>query len=306
MKPPFLSIVVVVYNMAREAPRTLYSLSTKYQTGIIPDDYEVIVVDNGSIEPLDPRSVTSSGPNFRLIRCSPAPSPAAAINAAVRQSRGDAIMICIDGARILSPGLLRWTLAAFRAFENPFVATLGWHLGPKLQHLSMSEGYDQTIEDQLLESVDWRRNGYLLFNIACLAQSSENGWFLPISESNTPAMLREAYERLGGLDENFRLPGGGLVNLDFYKRACGSLGELVLLLGEGTFHQFHGGVATNRSLGEPYLVNFHREYRDLRGEDFVQPSRLPHYLGTIPPQALRFLSHSAGCAHTAKPLESPE
>ncbi len=35
---PELSVVVVIYNIPREAPRTLYSLSAAYQRGIDPDD----------------------------------------------------------------------------------------------------------------------------------------------------------------------------------------------------------------------------------------------------------------------------
>jgi GT2 family glycosyltransferase len=40
-RKPDVSVVVVVYNMAREAPRTLHSLSAGYQRHIDPDDYEV-------------------------------------------------------------------------------------------------------------------------------------------------------------------------------------------------------------------------------------------------------------------------
>ena len=38
-----LSVVVVFYNMRREADRTLHSLSRAYQQGIDDLDYEVIV-----------------------------------------------------------------------------------------------------------------------------------------------------------------------------------------------------------------------------------------------------------------------
>ncbi|MEZ5285163.1 MAG: hypothetical protein R2712_10215 [Vicinamibacterales bacterium] len=48
---PALSVVVVVFDMAREAPRTLFTLSPAYQ-GLPADTYEVIVVDNGSSPPL--------------------------------------------------------------------------------------------------------------------------------------------------------------------------------------------------------------------------------------------------------------
>ena len=72
-RKPDLSVVVVVYNMAREAPRTLHSLSAVYQRHIDPDDYEVIVVDNGSNPPLDRKVVEGLAGNFRLIRIDPAP-----------------------------------------------------------------------------------------------------------------------------------------------------------------------------------------------------------------------------------------
>ena len=49
---PKLSVIVIIYDMAREAPRTLQSFAVPYQTGIAPEDYEVIVVDNGSPTPL--------------------------------------------------------------------------------------------------------------------------------------------------------------------------------------------------------------------------------------------------------------
>ena len=64
-KPDFS--VVVVYNMAREAPRTLLSLFAGYQRNIEPDNYEVIVVDNGSNPPFDPKVIEGLSGNFRLI-----------------------------------------------------------------------------------------------------------------------------------------------------------------------------------------------------------------------------------------------
>ena len=43
---PKISIIVVVYNMQREAPRTLLSLSPSYQ-GVPEKEYEVIIVGSG-------------------------------------------------------------------------------------------------------------------------------------------------------------------------------------------------------------------------------------------------------------------
>jgi glycosyltransferase involved in cell wall biosynthesis len=293
---PRISIILAARNMERELPRTLHTLTPAYQSGIEESDYEVIVVDCGSTVPISLEAVRGYGMNFQLLRFEDSPSPARAINQAFHQCSAEIMMVCIDGARMLSPGILRFTLEAFRARENPIVATLAWHLGPKVQMVSMLEGYDQAAENLLLGTVDWRRNGYELFRISALAGSSSQGWFMPIGESNCIAMRREWYDRLGGLDERFHTPGGGFVNLDFYKRACEENGDLVILLGEGTFHQFHGGAATNILPDHPDRKRFEQEYKDLKGGDYFHPELSPIYLGTVPPQALPFVGASASMA----------
>src|SRR4051794_27642360 len=74
--PPRLTVVVVAFEMDREAPRTLLSLSRAYQRNIESLSYEVVLVDNGSPSPIPEAAVTSLGPEFRLARCDdPARSP---------------------------------------------------------------------------------------------------------------------------------------------------------------------------------------------------------------------------------------
>jgi hypothetical protein len=289
MFQPQLSVVVAFRNMAREAPRTLFTLSPAYQRLVNSEEYEVIAVDVGSEPPLEEAKVIGFGGNFRLMRFADAPSPAAAINEAVRHSRGHAVSVAIDGARMLSPRVLYFTLKALKAYENPVVGTLAWHLGPKLQNISMLEGYDQSVEDRLLDTVNWREDGYELFKISSLAASSRSGWFGSISESNFVTVRREGWQNLGGFDERFTSLGGGFVNLDLYREACNRLGQLVLLLGEGTFHQFHGGVATNVPLANHRMADFQSEYIRIRGKHFESPSVAAEYLGAFPPQAYRFI-----------------
>jgi glycosyltransferase involved in cell wall biosynthesis len=280
--------------MQREAPRTLFTLSSEYQRNVTPDDYEVIAVDIGSTPPLsDTCPIDQFGRNFRIFHAADNPSPATAINEAARDAEGKAIAICIDGARMLSPKVVRHTIDALQMSKNPLVATLAWHLGPDVQNVSMERGYDQVEEDRLLSTIDWKSDGYELFRISSLAGSSGGGFFLPISESNFATVARTTWERLGGLEERFESPGGGLVNLDFYREACEICSDLIVLLGEGTFHQFHGGVATNVPMSKHPWKTFEQEYIRIRGKGFQPPKRRPIYLGGLASQVLPFLGLSA-------------
>jgi tetratricopeptide (TPR) repeat protein len=296
---PDVSVIVVVYNMAREASRTLLSLSASYQRYIKADEYEVIVVDNGSDPPLDPKLFAELKGNFRLIRIDNAsPSPAQAVNRGIAEARGDIICVMIDGARIITPGLLHFARHGARLHDHAVVAALGWYLGYDFQRWAIQCGYDQAREDALLAEIGWPQNGYRLFDIATLDESSVEGWFHPISEANALFMRRESWDRIGGMDERFVSPGGGLVNLDTYSRALElPHARLVLLLGEGTFHQVHGGVATNLrpDLMQEKWVQWASEYERLRGQPYASPkiSSPPAYIGPLPRPALLHFVHAA-------------
>lgn len=292
---PLLSVIVVVFDMQREAPRTLYTLSRHYQRDIEDVEYEVLVVENGSSHPLDPATIAGMGPEFRYL---PFPttsvSPAGAINHGAAHARGEHVMVCIDGARMLSPRVLYYSLLALRCTPEPVVATLSWHLGPDIQARSMSAGYCQAVEDDLLGSVDWRIDGYRLFEVSSLAASSRGGWFAPLPESNCVTVRRSLFDAIGGYDVSFASPGGGLANHDYLDRACAEPGsQLVVLLGEGTFHQFHNGVATNAPPGASPWRAFAEEYATIRRRPYSPRSRPHLVLGHMPSAATRFLDASA-------------
>lgn len=283
VRAPRLSVVVVMHNMRREAERTLYTLSQSYQRGISADDYEVLVMDSGSSEPLDPHWVASFGPQFGYGRVQPdQPTPVEAMNLGAHLARGSTVACAIDGARMLSPGCLGQLLLARDLGSEVFAYTLGFHLGPKPQQQSMLEGYDQQVEDQLLDSFDWRSDGYKLFQHSAAALSSAQGAFGPIAESNLFALPRQRYLELGGYDCGFTTPGGGYTNLDLFARLMAQP-EItpVLLLGEATFHQFHGGAATNIPGDHDRHKLFKEEYQRLRGQPFQHPQRRPIYLGHL-------------------------
>ena len=176
----------------------------------------------------------------------------------------------------------------------------GYHLGDELQQKAVESGYNSLIERQLLKSINWPENGYRLFEISCLNGSSGLGFFLPNSESNCISISRFLWDTLGGYDERFDLDGGGLINLDFYKRACEfPSAQHIILFGEGTFHQLHGGVTTggkDDTARAMYIEASNRQYCKLRGADYVSPRTNPLFLGNYSPQIQRFLKYSAEMA----------
>jgi glycosyltransferase involved in cell wall biosynthesis len=295
MTQPRLSVVVVAFNMARALPRTLQSLSPGLQTGLAPESYEIIVVDNGSAVPPNIEDCRKWGAQVRLLRVpNPSISPARAVNMGIEAAAGEIVGVMVDGARMASPGLLSTALLASRLDSRAVIASLGFHLGVELQWLAITRGYNEEVEDRLLEDSGWQTDPYRLFGISVLAGSSAGGWFAPIAESNGLFLPRALWKELGGFDERFRLAGGGFVNLDSYKRACELPdARLIVLLGEGTFHQVHGGAATNATPGNNQMDAFHAEYIELRGAPFVAPTVEPLFFGRVRRPVLPFLISSA-------------
>lgn len=296
MDKPGLSVIVVFYNMSREAPRTLYSLSSTYQQHVSEEEYEVVAVDNGSRTPLSEAAIKSFGANITYINITNAsPSPSRAINIGVDNAVSSYIGIMVDGARILSPGTIRRALDCAHYFNNPVAQTLGMHLGPDIQTKSIRHGYNTTIEDQLLADIDWKNNGYRLFEIAALAGSSHRGLFLPQHESNLIFVDREHFYRIGGFNEKFETPGGGLVNLDFYNRVTeGSDKKLISLLGEATFHQVHGGIITNQPHDKTkhILQQYQKEYREIYGTPFTPNLAVAELYGNLSTYHTKLLQQS--------------
>jgi hypothetical protein len=315
LAPPRLSVVVVAYNIVRELPRTLYTLSAQYQRQIAACDFEVIVVDNGSSTPVDSaiwQDWQGWPDQIRLLRIDQAsPSPAAAINQGIAAARGEYIGVMIDGARMSSPGLLHHALAGCQLHPRAVVGALGWYLGHDYQRHSMRAGYGQTQEDDLLDTVDWKHDGYALYGISAMDESSVDGWHAPVAAFNAIFMHREHWADLQGFDPRFDLPDGGLVNLDLCKRALEAPNaQCVLLQGEATFHQHHGGIATN-SLLQKALQDWDRwcvQYTAIRGVAYSPPTpQVPTiFLGHMPvPMRLHYLRSLAYPSQPLGPAQHP-
>ena len=110
-------------------------------------------------------------------------------------------------------------------------------------------------------------------------------------------MPRAMWNALEGYDARFDMRGGGVVNLDMYKRACEFPGAThVFLHGEGTFHQFHGGITTGGEAAaarQTFIEAIMDQYVEIRGQRYESPSTATIYLGELPDQAQKFVKLSA-------------
>jgi len=262
-----LTVIINFYNMRREAMRTLATLSDQYQKGCDHINFEVIAIDHGSSEPLDADLVQSFGENFRYqyVRTDGV-SPCHVLNAAVEDATSEYVLISIDGARMFSPGVVAECFAAAEHFDHPFVFGLNAHIGPKKQFLLLEEGYTQADEDALLTTINWREDGYRLFDISCLGRLKAivDG----PNESNIVFMKRADFQAVGGYNSAFVSPGGGYASIDFFRRSVQTpFIDPVLLIGEATFHQMHGGAVTGAH-GEgrkAKMMAMKQEYAEITG-----------------------------------------
>ena len=295
---PTVSFVLIVYDMPRQAENTVRSLLTDYQLDVEAEEYEVLIVENESANLMDSGFIERLPSHFSYhLRKEDQPTPIHAINYGIERASGENVCVMIDGARLLTPGVIKHILLGHKLSELAIVTVPGYHLGKELQQKAVGSGYDEDTERALMDSIGWPENGYRLFDIACFSGSCASGFFLPHSESNCISMPRRIWNELGGYDARFDMRGGGVVNLDLYKRACEYPGVThVFLHGEGTFHQFHGGVTTggeDEQKRQKFIDAIMAQYVEIRGAKYESPVSRPIYLGELSDPAQRFVSISS-------------
>jgi hypothetical protein len=299
-----LSLIVVVYNMPRQAMNTLYSLSIPYQKNVSIDDYEVIVVENASKNTLREQDVLDLGDNFKYFRRDePGVSPVPAVNFAYEQAQGNLIGLIIDGARMVTPRVVEYALLAFRMSKEALVMVPGYHLGEQDQKFHLDSGHSEEKEINKLRELHWQENGYRLFQFAAWSSSNQRGYFQPMQECSCIFTSRKNFEAIGRADPRFDLPGGGSINLHIYRR-LGLLphSKLFVLPGEGSFHQFHGGITTQQladnDMRQATLKRFDQQLDEIWNGDFKALTREPLMLGAVTRWAQPFLAKASEFAST--------
>ena len=282
---------------------TLYSLSTRYQTNANHQNYEVIVIENQSNNNLNPIKVRAFGPQFHYyLREESGISPASAINDGLKYCTGSHIGLMIDGARLLSPGVITHAMQAIEKNANAIIAVPSYDLGPELQQHSSLTGYNESTELELLSSIDWPHSGYNLFNIAVLGEANDKGYINPIMECTCLFAPKEKWRAIGGANEDFQQAGGGALNLHIFR----SLGlhldcKYYVLPGEGTFHQYHEGVTTGAIKNIEATTNaFHIELNKHWDGQFHGLRREPILLGPIDKAAKKYFDFSMTRAEKRK------
>ena len=293
MSQPRLSVIVIVHAMSRQAMNTLRSLLPPYQEGVRAEDYEVVVLENRSGDMLDPAQIaTLPGQVRHVVREEPGVSPAPAINEGLALARGRTVGLMIDGARLVSPGVLRLALMAARAEPGAVTAVPGYQIGARAHHLDGGSDFER--DRALMEGIGWPESGYRIFEIASMSEANRIGVFLPFIESNCIFAPAAMLAQIGGADERFDLPGGGALNLWLYHKLVNHPEAVFFVLpGEGSFHQAHGGVTTSAKPAREALIERIRlQLEEVIGGHFESPKVEPILLGRLPLHAHQFLDYS--------------
>ena len=195
----------------------------------------------------------------------------------------------IDGAHVVTPGVLRFGLAGLRTYEPAIVATQQWYVGPGQQPLAMDHGYDEEYEDRLFDAIQWPHAGYRLFEIGHFV--GDRDWLDGVWESNCIFVTRKQLAQVGGFEESFSMAGGGYANLELYER-LGTSPDITVatIIGEGSFHQVHGGTTTNQTDAaerRDRVFGYGRHYAEMRGRMFRGPGKPLHFVGRIMSEAAR-------------------
>ena len=181
MSLPFISVVIPTFNRPEQIKACMKSLSMlEYPR----DAFEVIVVDDGSPQPvLERRNEETADLNLAVVRQN-RKGPAQARNAGLEKARGTLVAFTDDDCRP-RPGWLTALAAAHKQYPEAAFA------GP--------------VRNALTHSIPSEASQLLVDYCCRYFNHRQNGMFYP---SNNLAFPRQRLEDLGGFDVTFPLAAG--------------------------------------------------------------------------------------------------
>lgn len=235
MRPPRVSVVVPVRNCRDYIQEALDSiLSQRF------DDFEVIVVDDGSTD-FDYRSLESRDTRIRVLRLEGL-GVSSARNTGMAAARGELIAF-LDADDVWFPGKLE---AQVRHFDrHPVVGVV---FGRFVRWLQRTDGGFDAAGDlvQDCSAID-----------AC--EPERSGWIYDkllmglLVGMNTAMIRRKLYLRLGGFNESMRIGE----DYDFWLRAS-RITRMHALDGAVALYRIHGSSAMHRLNDENHMANILR------------------------------------------------
>jgi hypothetical protein len=265
----------------------LQSLTPDYQYGVVPQTYEVHLLERDA-RPCPPLpGVSPAGPDYRWHHPLSSDAPlSCAINAVATQTQGRCLGLMLGAPCLLTPGLLHAASTVFKMFANPLILTRHFYLKPSWRDVQ-SDAYKERGENFLLEKINWPEAGYRLYEVGSPYPSEDDpaSWFTHVFESSCIFLRRDTFLRLGGCDE--RMPGSGGLGIGctlFRRAALAEDSQIVQLIGEAVFYEglSQQPPATLRQQRAASLDEFMAEYETAYGEAFSVPDRKRHYFGHMP------------------------
>jgi GT2 family glycosyltransferase len=208
MNEPLVSIVIPTYARPKRLRECLAALARQTMPA---DTFEIVVVDDGSPQPVVPPEATTS-PTIRIIR-QPNAGPSAARNRGVEEARGELIAFTDDDC-LPTPTWLLSLVTAHRQCPDALVGGITFN--------GLTDDVFATTSQMIIDLV------YEHFNT-----DEASAYFLT---SNNILCSRAAYSELGGFDTSFRRAGAE--DRDFCDRWRAS-GRLLRLAATATLEHRH-------------------------------------------------------------------
>lgn len=254
-RTPKLSVVMLVQGTPRQSENAIFSLSAAYQRNVREQDYEIVVVETRSNEMLGRGRVEKIASNVRYFEHGHGGlGPNVPWKLGITKARAALVGVLLDGASVATPGVVEHALWASRIGERALYAVPSHHLRPVTLPARGRKQEGDGANLALLESVDWRKWGYRLFEIAI-----ENEWPTgspsdPIVDCSFLFCQRALWDEIAERTANDGAePFDELCRLEQTK--------LVVPWSEGTFHQYHAGIACRDERDRQALVGaFFRLY----------------------------------------------